>query len=257
MTNSYAYIDGQNLHFGVKSMGWKLDHRKFRTYLSEVHGVSRAYIFLGFMEEHQDLYNVLQEAGFICHFKPLVRHDDGVIKGNVDADLVLQAMIDIERYDNAVIVSGDGDFSGLLRHLISRNKLGKIIIPNREKYSSLFDRLEGFDSRHVVFMNDLRNDLSYGDIRRPFPNSRRPRKDPPATAPVQEVTPKSPAPGKQSRVQSTKTAQNENSKPQRYQTNKRPAQKHDRAKQPKNQPQNTFKSKADLERSLIDTIDQQ
>ncbi|HYH75572.1 MAG TPA: NYN domain-containing protein, partial [Candidatus Saccharimonadales bacterium] len=116
---NYAFIDAQNLHAGVESLGWKMDHKKFREYLTAEHGVKKAYMFLGFMEEHQPLYSALQEAGFILYFKPLVRHDESAIKGNVDADMVLQTMIDIERYNQAVIVSGDGDFAGLIRHLAS------------------------------------------------------------------------------------------------------------------------------------------
>jgi len=163
MANNFAFIDGQNLNAGVKALGWKLDHRKFREYLEKNFDVTRAYMFIGFMEEHQDLYNALQESGFICVFKPLIRHADMEVKGNVDADLVLQAMIDIERYDQAVIVSGDGDFAGLIRHLADKNKLRQVIIPNRDRYSSLFDRLDKFDDRHVTYMNELRGQLAYKD----------------------------------------------------------------------------------------------
>jgi uncharacterized LabA/DUF88 family protein len=159
--NNYAFIDGQNLNAGVKALGWKLDHKKFREYLRDRFGVDRAYMFIGFMEEHQDLYNALQESGFILVFKPLIRHEETPVKGNVDADLVLQAMIDISRYNQAVIVSGDGDFAGLIRHLTSVNKLRQVIIPNKDRYSSLFDRMEKFDTRHVTYMNDLKKELSY------------------------------------------------------------------------------------------------
>lgn len=163
--NNYAFIDGQNLHAGVESLGWKLDHKKFRDYLKEELGIKRAYIFIGFMEEQQPLYNALQEAGFILHFKPLVRHQETVIKGNVDADMVLQAMIDIDRYDQAVIVSGDGDFAGLIRHLAAVNKLKKVIIPNRHTYSSLFKRMDEYGDKNFTFMNDLRGKLAYKDTR--------------------------------------------------------------------------------------------
>ena len=166
--NNYAFIDGQNLHAGVESLGWKLDHKKFREYLKDELGVKRAYIFIGFMEEQQLLYNALQEAGFILHFKPLVRQQESVIKGNVDADMVLQAMIDIDRYDQAVIVSGDGDFAGLIRHLASANKLKKVIIPNRHTYSSLFKRLDEYGDKNFIFMNDLRGKLAYKDGRKKF-----------------------------------------------------------------------------------------
>jgi len=47
----------------------------------------------------------------------LIPDKDGNIKGNVDADLVLQAMIDYENYYKAVIVTGDGDFYFLVKYL--------------------------------------------------------------------------------------------------------------------------------------------
>lgn len=164
--DNYAFIDAQNLHAGVESLGWKLDHKKFREYLRTEHGVKRAYMFIGFMEEHQPLYSALQEAGYILHFKPLVRYEDSVIKGNVDADMVLQTMVDIERYEQAVIVSGDGDFAGLIRHLASVNKLRQVVIPNRSNYSSLFKRLDEYGSEYFTFMNDLRDKLAYKDFRK-------------------------------------------------------------------------------------------
>lgn len=165
--NNFAFIDGQNLNAGVKALGWKLDHKKFREFLRDKFDITRAYMFIGFMEEHQDLYSALQDSGFILVFKPLIRRDDSDVKGNIDADLVLQTMIEIERYDQAVIVSGDGDFAGLIRHLAGLNKLRQVIIPNRDRYSSLFDRLEKFDSKHVTYMNDLRAELSYRTTYRP------------------------------------------------------------------------------------------
>jgi uncharacterized LabA/DUF88 family protein len=171
---NYAFIDAQNLHNGVESLGWKLDHKKFRDYLTTEHNVKKAYMFLGFMEEHQPLYSALQEAGFILYFKPLVRSEETTIKGNVDADMVLQAMVDIERYEQAVIVSGDGDFAGLIRHLASVNKLRHVIIPNRSTYSSLFKRLNEYGDTYFSFMNDLRRSLAYRDFRK-RPNRRPPR----------------------------------------------------------------------------------
>lgn len=164
--SNYAFIDAQNLHAGVDSLGWKLDYKKFREILRQEHQVKRAYLFIGFMEEHQQMYSALQEAGFILHFKPLIRHEDAVIKGNVDADMVLQAMIDIDRYEQAVIVSGDGDFAGLIRHLASIGKLKQVIIPNRQNYSSLFKRLDEFGDTYFTFMNDLRGKLAYRDFNR-------------------------------------------------------------------------------------------
>lgn len=256
MKNNYAYIDGQNLHFGVKSLGWKLDHKKFRHYLEEEHGVSRAYIFLGYMEEHQDLYNVLQEAGFICHFKPLVRYEDGNIKGNVDADMVLQVMIDIDRYDKAVIVSGDGDFSGLVRHLIQENKLGQVIIPNMDKYSSLYDRIEEFDTKIVTYMNNLKTKLSYLDPKKkkfsskPSNNVDKSNRPKPSKVPATKTSSASNTTktGNQNRFSQTKN--NRFSQPKKYNTK---PQKN--GKKPNVRGSSDFKPKSELEQSLLDAID--
>lgn len=72
----------------------------------------------------------------------------GRVKGNVDAELVLQAMI----------VSGDGDFHCLIKHLKDKKKLEKLIIPNRDKFSSL---LRKFIPNDAVFMNNLKGKLEY------------------------------------------------------------------------------------------------
>lgn len=47
----------------------------------------------------------------------------GKPKGNVDAELVLQAMIDYRDYERAVIVTSDGDFACLVRYLYEEGKL--------------------------------------------------------------------------------------------------------------------------------------
>ena len=33
--NNYAFIDGQNLNLSIQRLGWKLDFRKLRVFLSE------------------------------------------------------------------------------------------------------------------------------------------------------------------------------------------------------------------------------
>jgi uncharacterized LabA/DUF88 family protein len=135
----YAFIDSQNLNLGVKSQGWSLDFAKFRVYLEEKYHVSKAFIFIGMIPQNQLLYQALKEAGYICIFKPTLEHREGkkvIIKGNVDAELVLHAMIQYSNYSSAILVSGDGDFWCLADYLNQQQKLAKIIVPN-SKYSSL------------------------------------------------------------------------------------------------------------------------
>ena len=153
----YAFIDSQNLNLGVKSQGWTLDFAKFRRYLTDKYHVTEAFLFIGMVPDNQRLYTSLQKAGYLCIFKPTLEYKSGekvIIKGNVDAELVLHAMIEYKHYDKAIIVSGDGDFHCLIEYLEGKKKLQYVITPNR-KYSRL---LREFSS-YIVRIDWLRNSL--------------------------------------------------------------------------------------------------
>lgn len=156
--NKYAFIDGQNLNLAVLDMGWKLDFRKFRVYLREKYGVGTAYYFIGFVEGNSELYKALQLDGYILVFKPTFRNAAGTVKGNCDAELVLQTMIDLNSYERAVIVTGDGDFACLVRHLRKIRKLECVLAPNRSKCSHLLNLSAG---NQMAYMNELRQKLEY------------------------------------------------------------------------------------------------
>jgi uncharacterized LabA/DUF88 family protein len=164
---NYAFIDSQNLNLSIQALGWKLDFGRFRVYLKEKFRVSKAFLFIGYVEGNNNLYVHLQEAGFICIFKPTLQYKDGKTKGNCDAELVLQAMIEYEHYEKAVIVTGDGDFHCLVRHLLENKKLESVLIPNQHRFSALlkFKNLKPY----LRYLNDLKDKLGH--------KKKRPHKD--------------------------------------------------------------------------------
>jgi len=153
---NYAFIDSQNLNLGVRSQGWQFDFRKFRQYLRNKYGVTSAYLFIGYKPGNEVLYANLQKMGYLVILKPTMELPDKSVKGNVDAELVLHAMIQFENYDKAIIVSGDGDFFCLVEYLESKNKLLHILTPNKY-YSRLFKKYSGF----IVQVDWLRSSLEY------------------------------------------------------------------------------------------------
>ncbi len=153
-----AFIDSQNLNLGIKSLRWRLDFRKFRKYLTEKYSVVTAYLFIGYIQQNQDLYASLQKAGYILIFKPVLPDKDGNVKGNVDADLVLQAMIEYPNYDQALIVTSDGDFYSLVKYLYDNKKLKAVLSPYVKTCSSL---LKKSAKEKIIFMNNLRSKLEY------------------------------------------------------------------------------------------------
>jgi uncharacterized LabA/DUF88 family protein len=160
----YAFIDGTNLHQTMKRVGWELDYLRFRVYLSEHYGVGKAYYFFGYMPENTSLYTFLQSVGYVLIFKPLLKTPDGKVKGNCDAELVLQAMIDLPNYEKAIIVSSDGDFYCLVNYLREKSKLECVLAPSRQWFSHLlFKAAEG----KIAFVENLRGKLEYIKKRTP------------------------------------------------------------------------------------------
>lgn len=156
--DNYAFIDANNLYMAISQLGWKIDYKRFRIYLKEHYKVKKAYMFLGFKPSEQQMYNFLQDAGFTLIFKPILELKNGEVKGNCDAELVLQAMIDYKLYHQAIIVSGDGDFHCLIKYLQEKNKLKTVLVPSEKACSILIKKLLG---GNLSLITDLKNKISY------------------------------------------------------------------------------------------------
>jgi|SRR5665213_367693 len=165
----YAFIDSQNLNVSVQKFGWKLDWRKFRKFLNDEYGVSKAYMFIGYVPENEDLYDQMHDAGYMVVLKPtfditkprqdpadIEAEDKKPVKGNIDADLVLWAMKEMSSYDKAIIVSGDGDFYSLVEYLESKGRLLHLLAPSGH-YSQLYNSYE----KYIVQLDKFRRELAY------------------------------------------------------------------------------------------------
>jgi uncharacterized LabA/DUF88 family protein len=163
---NYAFIDGQNLYMNTAKKEinpWKVDLARFRIYLKEKYKVSKAYYFLGYVQEkNQDLYEEIQHAGFVLIFR---EHNPAMLgkkKGNVDSDIVFHIMKRLykkENFDKVVLVSGDGDYKLLVDFLIEENRFGKILFPDRKYRSSLYKELS---NNYFAYLDDtdIKNKIS-------------------------------------------------------------------------------------------------
>jgi len=174
---AYAFIDSQNLNIGTQKFGWKMNWVRFRQFLAERYNVEKAYMFIGYLPENEDLYDKMHEAGYLIVLKPTFdvtkprledekgeeKEDAKPVKGNIDADLVLWAMKEIGNYQKAVIVSGDGDFFSLIEYLEHKGRLLHLLTPSGH-YSQLYNPYE----QYIVRLDQFRRELTYrGGKRRP------------------------------------------------------------------------------------------
>lgn len=170
----YAFIDSQNLNLGTSKdiyknneriyKGWKLDYKKFRRYLSEKFNVSKAFLFIGYMQENRKLYDYLQSSGYEIVFKPTVKDHHGKAKGNVDAELIVWTMKHVYEKvcDKVIIISGDGDYAVLADFLLEKDKLLKFVVPNQKSMSILIKKVFVKKQKmHVLqYLNDEEEKLS-------------------------------------------------------------------------------------------------
>lgn len=148
--SNIAYIDGQNLRMGTLDTQpyWKVDLARLRVYLKEKYSVDKAFYYMGYIidgAKYEKLYEYIQESGFILVFR---EHNSAMLgqkKGNVDSDIILNAMKRLylkEKFDKIILVSGDGDYKGLVDFLIEQERFEKILFPNKKYASSLYKSLE-------------------------------------------------------------------------------------------------------------------
>src|SRR3989344_8973607 len=155
-----AFIDGQNLYMSIITADkpWLIDLTRFRVYLRQKYHVEKTYYFLGFAQaEYQELYDEIQEAGFILQFREHSSAMLGKKKGNVDTDIVFAVMKKLyrrEAFDKIVLVSGDGDYKLLVDFLIAEKRFEKILFPDFKRASSLYKKItrkyfDGLDRQGV------------------------------------------------------------------------------------------------------------
>lgn len=170
--NNYAFIDSINLHLTFDELGWEIDYGKFRNLLRKRHNVTKAYYFIGLIPAYQPIYTRLRLQGYSLKFRDVLKRDTEYVichkcgqvyeadtskfKCDCDADIVLQVMNDINRFDKAVFISSDGDFDHLIEQLLRMGKLELVFAPCKKGCSYLLRRVA---RGRIAFVEDFRTEL--------------------------------------------------------------------------------------------------
>lgn len=170
--SNYAFIDGNNLHLTFIGLGVPLKYDKLLSYLKKRHNVTTAYYFIGRIPQNQYIYDTLTSFGYSLKFRDVTKKkgksvicpacgktfevEKGKTKCDCDADLVLQVIGEIGKYDKAIIVSSDGDFDNLVKKLISLDKLDMVLAPSKKGCSHL---LSSAARGRIAFIDELIDEI--------------------------------------------------------------------------------------------------
>ena len=157
MGRAAVFIDGANLFFTQRHLGWQIDFSRLMSFFMSGYASVQANYYVPasepVSEENAAFTRVLSAHGYRItskSVKKIVNRETGVIvmKGNLDGELVVDALISIDQYDTFILFSGDSDFIPLLRALKEKGK--EVIV-----YST-----QGLSARELL----AEPGIVYGDI---------------------------------------------------------------------------------------------
>ena len=164
----FVFIDASNLWEVQKAKGRFLDYQKIVAYIKEhYHGTSiQVFYYTAYpgdgtrnysIDPRHEFFTFLKKAlGFEVRKKPLKRisiageHGETLLeKGNMDVEMAIDAVHHRNKYDTAILFTGDSDFLALVRYLrnggkhvhtfSSRNNISQELRTGSDGYTDLLE----------------------------------------------------------------------------------------------------------------------
>lgn len=127
-----VYIDGSNVFYTQKKLGWSLDWSKVKSLLDRRKDVVEWRYYVGFKEGDEKMRGYLRylnAIGFTAVTKPLKKirtneveshpnsQDGFIYKANFDVEMTTDILLDKAKVDEVMLFSGDSDFEYLTQKL--------------------------------------------------------------------------------------------------------------------------------------------
>lgn len=167
MSKVKIYIDGSNIFYTQKKLGWSLDWSKLKSLIESQKDIVEWKYYVGFKdgdEKMRGYLKYLNAIGFTTITKPLkkIRINDAethpnskdgyIYKANFDVELTVDILSDKTKIDEIILFSGDSDFEYLAKKLIDSGL--KVIVYASKKTISWELKLAASE---VVYFEDLMN----------------------------------------------------------------------------------------------------
>ena len=124
----FVLIDGANLYHAAHQAKINIDFPTLYSWFKDNSRLEKIIYYTAHNpedEKQQTFISTLEETGYEIVKKP-IKVFATQTKGNLDVELTVDAILNLEKYDILVLLSGDGDFTYLLQKLYTFNK--KVVV---------------------------------------------------------------------------------------------------------------------------------
>jgi uncharacterized LabA/DUF88 family protein len=127
------FVDGANMYYAQKKLGWYIDFRKVLSFFGRDAGsvISEAYYYTGADSQAKNrdsaFHEYLMYSGYTVRTKAIKQMVDDttgeiVEKANLDIELVIDMFNTVTLYETCILMSGDSDFERALELVRSKGK---------------------------------------------------------------------------------------------------------------------------------------
>lgn len=158
-----AFIDGANMFYTQRKLGWMVDWQKMKQYLAANFNVREFRYYVGINQEDADaesFLNSLRKIGYVTVTKPLKKirlepPQKGYIhKANFDVEMTCDIFLLRDWFNHLVLLSGDSDFAYLLQKLKREGKIITVLCSR----NTLGWELK-LATRNYVYLEDIKKEV--------------------------------------------------------------------------------------------------
>jgi uncharacterized LabA/DUF88 family protein len=161
----YVFIDASNLWASQKVKGKMFDFEKLKNFLNKTYDLTeiRVYYYTAYPKEGTRDYNTQKKHNFFTYLKKslninVVKKELKQIiesydtngypikkeKGNMDVEMTIDCVHNVNRYDIAILFTGDSDFLAVINYIRSKSKQAFIYSSKNNVSNELRTGSDGF-----------------------------------------------------------------------------------------------------------------
>lgn len=155
---AHVYVDGANIFYTQKNLGWNVDWKKMLELISKDFDVVETRYYTGIKnndEKMKKYLHRLRNIGIKTITKPLkiIRSEQGgtLYKSNCDVEMAVDIILGVNHFDVFILFSGDSDFVYVVK-ILQKQFQKKIIVYSSRKTIAWEIKLACDD---YIFLEDL------------------------------------------------------------------------------------------------------